>query len=143
MNINKYILVFFLIIPFSNPLVSAEPIINARTAIVVDYHSDKVLYEYEADTQIYPASMTKIMTSIIAFDLINKNRLSLDDKFVVSENAWRLSESGYSSMFIMVNDEVSVEDLLKGIIIASGNDACVTLAEGIAGSEEAFAEMIE
>ncbi|MDB3858211.1 D-alanyl-D-alanine carboxypeptidase [Pelagibacteraceae bacterium] len=142
MNINKYILVFFLIIPFSNPLVSAEPIINARTAIVVDYHSDKVLYEYEADTQIYPASMTKIMTSIIAFDLINKNRLSLDDKFVVSENAWRLSESGYSSMFIMVNDEVSVEDLLKGIIIASGNDACVTLAEGIAGSEEAFAEMM-
>jgi len=142
MNINKYILIFFLIIPFSNPLISAEPIINARTAIVVDYHSNKVLYEYEADTQIYPASMTKIMTSIIAFDLINKNRLYLDDKFVVSENAWRLSESGYSSMFIMVNDEVSVEDLLKGIIIASGNDACVALAEGIAGSEEAFAEMM-
>ena len=142
MNINKYILIFFLIIPLSNPLISAEPIVNARTAIVVDYHSDKVLYEYEADTQIYPASMTKIMTSIIAFDLINKNSLSLDDKFVVSENAWRLSESGYSSMFIMVNDEVSVEDLLKGIIIASGNDACVALAEGIAGSEEAFAEMM-
>ena len=142
MNINKYILIFFLIVPFSNPLISAEPIINARTAIVVDYHSNKVLYEYEADTQIYPASMTKIMTSIIAFDLINKNRLYLDDKFVVSENAWRLSESGYSSMFIMVNDEVSVEDLLKGIIIASGNDACVALAEGIAGSEEAFAEMM-
>ena len=86
--------------------------------------------------------MTKIMTTIVAFDLINKNRLSLDDKFVVSENAWRLSESGYSSMFIMVNDEVSVEDLLKGIIVASGNDACVALAEGIAGSEEAFAEMM-
>jgi len=86
--------------------------------------------------------MTKIMTTIIAFDLINKNRLSLDDKFIVSENAWRLSESGYSSMFIMVNDEVSVEDLLYGIIIASGNDACVALAEGIAGSEETFAEMM-
>ena len=66
----------------------------------------------------------------------------LDDLFVVSENAWRLSQSGYSSMFIMVNDQVSVEDLLKGIIIASGNDACVALAEGIAGSEENFAEIM-
>ena len=86
--------------------------------------------------------MTKIMTSIIAFDLLKKNRLSLDDKFTVSENAWRLSQAGYSSMFIMINDQVSVENLLKGIIIASGNDACVALAEGIAGSEEVFAEMM-
>jgi D-alanyl-D-alanine carboxypeptidase (penicillin-binding protein 5/6) len=116
--------------------------VNARTAIVIDYHSDKILYEYEPDIQIYPASMTKIMTTIIAFDLITKKKLSLDDTFIVSENAWRLSESGYSSMFIMVNDEVSVEDLLMGIIIASGNDACVALAEGIAGSEETFAEMM-
>ena len=100
--------------------VSAEPSVNARTAIVVDYHSDEVLYEYEPDIQIYPASMTKIMTTIVAFDLINNNKLALDDKFVISENAWRLSQSGYSSMFIMINDEVTVEDLLKGIIIASG-----------------------
>ncbi len=121
---------------------SAELKVDVRTAIVIDYHSDKILYEYEPDIQIYPASMTKIMTTIIAFDLIKKNKLSLDDKFVVSENAWRLSESGYSSMFIMINDEVSVEDLLYGIIIVSGNDACVALAEGIAGSEEAFAEMM-
>ena len=120
----------------------AENLVNARTAIVVDYHSDKILYELDPDAQIYPASMTKIMTSIIAFDLIENKKLSLDDKFIVSENAWRLSESGYSSMFIMVNDEVSVEDLLYGIIIASGNDACVALAEGIAGSEEIFAEMM-
>ena len=120
----------------------ANPNINARTGILIDYHSDKILYEFDPDAQIYPASMTKIMTSIIAFDLLKKNKLSLDDKFVVSENAWRLSQSGYSSMFIMINDEVSVEDLLKGIIIASGNDACVALAEGIAGSEENFAEMM-
>jgi D-alanyl-D-alanine carboxypeptidase (penicillin-binding protein 5/6) len=78
----------------------------------------------------------------VAFDLIKKNQLSLDDKFTVSENAWRLSQAGYSSMFIMINDQVSVEDLLKGIIIASGNDACVALAEGIAGSEENFADMM-
>ena len=82
------------------------------------------------------------MTSIIAFDLLKKNKISLDDTFTVSEKAWRLSQSGYSSMFIMINDQVSVEDLLKGIIIASGNDACVALAEGIAGSEENFAEMM-
>ena len=138
---NKFISILFFFY-FSHTLSMANPIVNARTAIVVDYHSDKILYELEADQQIYPASMTKIMTSIVAFDLINKNRLSLDDKFLVSENAWRLSESGYSSMFIMVNDEVSVENLLKGIIIASGNDACVALAEGIAGSEEIFAEMM-
>ena len=123
-------------------IVLANPVINARTGILVDYHSDEILYESDPDAQIYPASMTKIMTSIIAFDLLEKNKLSLDDMFVVSENAWRLSQSGYSSMFIMINDQVSVEDLLKGIIIASGNDACVALAEGIAGSEENFAEMM-
>ena len=123
-------------------LANANPKIDARTIILIDYHSDKILYENDADAQIYPASMTKIMTSIIAFDLLKKNKLSLDDMFVVSENAWRLSQSGYSSMFIMVNDEVSVEDLLKGIIIASGNDACVALAEGIAGSEANFSEMM-
>ena len=120
----------------------ANPNLQARTGILVDYHSDEVLYEMDPDAQIYPASMTKIMTAIIAFDLIKKNKLSLDDKFTVSENAWRLSQAGYSSMFIMINDQVSVENLLKGIIVASGNDACVALAEGIAGSEENFANMM-
>jgi len=139
---NKFTAILLISIFNYHSLAIATPQINARTAIVVDYHSDEVLYELDADMQIYPASMTKIMTTIIAFDLIKKNRLSLDDKFIVTENAWRLSESGYSSMFIMVNDEVSVEDLLHGIIIASGNDACVALAEGIAGSEEIFAEMM-
>ena len=135
-----FILIFLFLKLFS--ISYANPNINARTGILIDYHSDEILYEFDPDAQIYPASMTKIMTSIIAFDLLKKNRLSLDDLFVVSENAWRLSQSGYSSMFIMINDEVSVEDLLKGIIIASGNDACVALAEGIAGSEENFAEMM-
>ena len=118
---------------------SAKFDIKASTAILQDYSSGEILFEKDADREIYPASMTKIMTSIIAFELIEKGDLSLDDKFIISENAWRLSQSGYSSMFIMVNDEVSVENLLKGIIIASGNDACVALAEGIAGSEEQFA----
>ena len=139
---NKYFIVIIFYFFSFFCIATANPNINARTGILIDYHSDKILYELDADSQIYPASMTKIMTSIVAFDLLKKNKLSLDDVFVVSENAWRLSQSGYSSMFIMVNDQVSVEDLLKGIIIASGNDACVALAEGIAGSEENFAEMM-
>ena len=113
--------------------------INARTAILQDYHSGEILYEKDADRKIFPASMTKIMTSIIAFDLLKNGELNLDDKFIVSENAWRLSQAGYSSMFIMVGDQISVENLLKGIIISSGNDACIALAEGIAGTEEEFA----
>jgi serine-type D-Ala-D-Ala carboxypeptidase (penicillin-binding protein 5/6) len=113
--------------------------IKARTAILQDFLSGEILYEKDPDISIYPASMTKIMTSIIAFDLIKTGDLTLEDKFIVSEKAWRLSTAGYSSMFIMVGDEVSVESLLHGIITASGNDACIALAEGIAGTEEEFA----
>ncbi len=130
-----YILLSFAII--SNSYSNIE--IKARTAILQDFFSGEILYEKEADISIYPASMTKIMTSIVAFDLIKSGDLSLDDKFIVSEKAWRLSTAGYSSMFIMVGDEVSVENLLHGIITASGNDACIALAEGIAGTEEEFA----
>ena len=128
-----------LIYSFSFSLVNANIQIKARTAILQDFLSGEILYEKDADESIYPASMTKIMTTIIAFDLIKSGDLSLDDRFVISEKAWRLSTAGYSSMFIMVGDEVSVEDLLLGIIIASGNDACIALAEGIAGTEEEFA----
>ena len=118
---------------------SANIEIKARTAILQDYLSGEILYQKDPDISIYPASMTKIMTAIIAFDLIKSGDLSIEDKFIVSEKAWRLSTAGYSSMFIMVGDEVSVENLLHGIITASGNDACVALAEGIAGTEEEFA----
>ena len=138
---NRFIIIIFLIF-FKNSNVFANPNIDARTGILIDYHSEEILYELDPDSQIYPASMTKIMTAIIAFDLLKKNQLSLDDKFTISENAWRLSQAGYSSMFIMINDQVSVENFLKGIIIASGNDACVALAEGIAGSEANFADMM-
>ena len=138
---NRFLILIIIFTTLSTQIF-ANPKLQARTGILVDYHSDEILFELDPDSQIYPASMTKIMTAIVAFDLIKKNKLSLDDKFVVSENAWRLSQAGYSSMFIMINDQVSVEDLLKGIIIASGNDACVALAEGIAGSEENFADMM-
>ena len=140
-NFLKHILFLFSLILFSsksNAIIS----VNAKTAILQDYLSGEILYEKDADLSIYPASMTKIMTSIIAFDLIKKGELTLDEKFIVSENAWRLSTAGYSSMFIMVGDEVSVENLLRGIIVASGNDACIALAEGIAGTEEEFAVLM-
>ena len=134
----KLIALYFLL---TANLVS-NPKVDIKTGILIDYDSNEIIYELEPDMSIYPASMTKIMTSIIVFDLLKDNKLSLDDKFIISEKAWRLSQSGYSSMFLMINDEVSVENLLKGIIIASGNDACVAIAEGIAGTEENFADIM-
>ncbi len=136
----KFLTIFITLLITFNSNAAFE--IKARTAILQDYLSGEILYEKEPDKSIYPASMTKIMTAIIAFDLIRSGDLTLDEKFLVSENAWRLSSAGYSSMFIMVGDEVSVENLLKGIIIASGNDACIALAEGIAGTEDEFAIMM-
>jgi serine-type D-Ala-D-Ala carboxypeptidase (penicillin-binding protein 5/6) len=138
---NKFLIFIVLLFNFSTNLF-ANLNLQARSGILVDFYSNEILFELNSDAKIYPASMTKIMTSIVAFDLVKKNKLSLDDKFTISENAWRLSQAGYSSMFIMINDQVSVENLLKGIIIASGNDACVALAEGIAGSESNFADMM-
>ncbi len=139
--LKKLILILSINIIFYNFSV-ANIDIKARTAILQDFLSGEVLYEKDADRSIYPASMTKIMTSIIAFDLIKSGDLTLNEKFIISEKAWRLSTAGYSSMFVMVGDEVSVENLLMGIIVASGNDACVALAEGIAGTEEEFAIMM-
>jgi D-alanyl-D-alanine carboxypeptidase (penicillin-binding protein 5/6) len=132
---------FFNLLFFENSSFSKINI-KAKSIILQDYLSGEILFEKEADLSIYPASMTKIMTSIVAFDLINKEELSLDDKFIISKKAWRLSNPNNSSMFIMLDDEITVYDLLQGIVIVSGNDACVALAEGIAGSEEAFAEMM-
>ena len=136
----KFLTILLTILLTFNSIAAFE--IKARTAILQDFLSGEILYEKDPDKSIYPASMTKIMTAIIAFDLIRSGDLNLEEKFLVSENAWRLSSAGYSSMFIMVGDEVSVENLLKGIIIASGNDACVALAEGIAGTEDEFAIMM-
>ena len=136
----KKIILSLILILFSLYLTvsKADIDINARTAILQDFLSGQILYEKDADHKIFPASMTKIMTTIVAFDLLTKGELNLDEKIIVSEKAWRLSESGYSSMFIMVGDQISVENLIKGIIISSGNDACIALAEGISGTEEEF-----
>ncbi len=139
--IKKHFLALILLFSFVNSSWSS-PKVDVKTAILLDYNSNQILFELEPDLEIYPASMTKIMTSIIAFDLLKKGTIKLEDEVIVSENAWRLSKAGFSSMFIMLNDKVSIEDLLRGIIVVSGNDACVALAEGIAGTESNFAEMM-
>ena len=133
----KFFAVFF-IFSILHQNVYSQIEVKADYVIVQDHFSGEILYEKNADDRIYPASMTKIMTTIVVFDLLKKGETSLDEMILISENAWRLSQSGYSSMFIMLNDQISVEDLLKGIIIVSGNDACVALAEGLSGTEQDF-----
>ena len=129
---------FFLIQAYNaNALIT-----SAKQAILMDVNSGQVLFKKNENEKISPASITKVMTSIIAFDLIKSGELKLNEKFLVSNKAWRMAKQGYSSMFIVPNDRITVLNLLKGIIIASGNDACIALAEGIAGSEAAFASMM-
>ena len=141
MHIFKIILFFFFLI-FPQKASTAKIDVAADHVIIQDYLSGEILYEKDPDEKIYPASMTKIMTAIVAFDLLKKGEASLDEMITISENAWRMSKSGYSSMFIMLNDQVSVEDLLKGIIIVSGNDACIALAEGLSGTEMDFVTLM-
>jgi len=136
----KSALFFISIIFYANLVFAFET--SAKQAYVVDVLSGKVLLAKNENEKISPASITKIMTTIVAFDLIKKGELRLEEKFKISKKAWRMSSKGYSSMFIMPGDKVSVEDLLKGIIIVSGNDACVALAQGIAGTEEEFVNMM-
>ena len=135
MNYYKFFIILFIFLLFHQKTYSGIEV-KAEYAIVQDHLSGDILYEKNADDRIYPASMTKIMTTIVTFDLLKMGETSLDEMMTISEKAWRMSQSGYSSMFIMLNDQVSVEDLLKGIIIVSGNDACVALAEGISGTEQ-------
>ena len=136
----KILNIFIFILAISGNAQAIET--TAKEAILLDYNSNEILFKKNENLKISPASLTKIMTSIIAFELIKKGELKLDEKIIVSTKAWRMSKSGYSSMFIMPNDKITVENLLKGIIVASGNDACIALAEGIAGSEESFTLMM-
>lgn len=118
----------------------------AREAFMVDVKTGHVLLEKDADVSMPPASMSKLMTLYLVFERLKDGRLSLDDEFSVSENAWRKggAASGSSTMFLEPRQKVRVEDLIKGIIIQSGNDACIVVAEAISGSEKNFAvEMTE
>ncbi len=110
---------------------------SAKHAFLIDFDTDQVLYEKNSDVLMPPASMSKIMTAYLAFEEIKNGQLKLEDKILVSENAWR---KGGSKMFVKVNDEVAVSDILRGIIVQSGNDAAIALAEHLQGSEAAFAD---
>lgn len=114
----------------------------AKQAILVDYDTGAVLFAKNAEERMPPSSMSKLMTAVMVFDRLKAGTLKLDDTFTVSERAWRMSLNEGSAMFLTLNERVKIEDLLRGMIVQSGNDACVTLAEGIAGSEERFAEMM-
>ena len=135
---NKILLLIILCL-FTNINLSHASFIDteAETAIVIDADTGQILFEKNKDLKTYPASMTKIMTVLILFEKLKNETLQLDDKFTVSERAWKEREG--SSMFVEVGKEIRVEDLLRGIIIQSGNDACIVVAEEIAGSEDAFA----
>ncbi len=117
---------------------------KARNMILMDYDTGQYLYTKDAEKMIPPASMSKLMTVYILFSKLGDGSLSLDDTFTVSENAWRKggAASGGSTMFLALGSKVRVEDLLKGIIIQSGNDACIVAAENLAGTEEDFADMM-
>jgi D-alanyl-D-alanine carboxypeptidase (penicillin-binding protein 5/6) len=119
--------------------VPAPPSIGATSYVLVDFHSDAVIAEREASARVEPASITKLMTSFIVFSEIADGRLALDDEVLISEKAWRTEGS---RMFVEVGERVTIESLLKGVIIQSGNDASVALAEHVAGSEEVFAGMM-
>ncbi|MDA1326689.1 MAG: D-alanyl-D-alanine carboxypeptidase [Proteobacteria bacterium] len=110
---------------------------TAKQSIMIDLTTGSVLLEKDADVRMPPASMSKLMTVYMVFERLKEGRLSLDDKFQVSTKAWRM---GGSKMFVMVDTRVKIRDLLRGIIVQSGNDACIVVAEGLSGSEEDFAE---
>ncbi len=117
---------------------------TAQHAILVDAESDSVLFDKEAETRMAPASMAKLMTVAVIFDALKSGKLHLTDQFVVSENAWRSggASSGGSTMFAKLGSSIAVDDLIHGIIIQSANDGCIVVAEGMAGSEAAFADMM-
>ena len=130
---------------FSGMLFGAAPSqaieTKAKNLILMDYETGQVLTAKDAQRMIPPASMSKLMTIYMVFEKIKDGSLSLDDTFTVSENAWRKggAASGSSTMFLSIGEKVRVEDLIKGMIIQSGNDACIVAAENLAGSEEDFA----
>ena len=137
-----YALLSLILLPFASAAsisVPAPPSVSATGYLLIDMDSDAVLAQKDAEQRLEPASLTKIMTAYAVFREINDGSVKLSDEVLVSEKAWKTPGS---RMFIEVNKRVSVEELLKGMIIQSGNDASVALAEHVAGSEEAFANLM-
>ena len=120
----------------------APPVLSAKGYILIDYKSGQVIAESNSDERLEPASLTKMMTSYVVSAELAKGNISINDDVTISENAWAKNFPGSSVMFIEVGKQVSIEDLLKGVVIQSGNDASVALAEHVAGSEDAFAQVM-
>lgn len=138
------LLVFSVSLSWAQPIIPAAPDLAARSWILIDANTGKVLTEHDSELQLPPASLTKLMTAYLVSEEIDSGRLLLDEEVLVSENAWRKggTTSGGSTMFLPPNEPATIEDLLRGVIIQSGNDASIALAEHIAGSEEAFADLM-
>ena len=135
----RLLIVFFIFTLSFKTLLSANFLSKANFALVVDFQTGAILYEKNATRKVYPASMSKLMTLYILFEEIENGNYTLDTKLEVSEKAWR---KGGSKMFLEMGKDVSVKDLLKGIIIQSGNDACIVVAENISGDESSFADLM-
>ncbi|HEJ2467721.1 TPA: serine hydrolase [Vibrio cholerae] len=128
---------------FASPIVTPDaPQIAAKGYVLMDYHSGKVLAEKEMDTKLSPASLTKMMTSYVIGQEVKRGNISLNDDVVISKNAWAKNFPDSSKMFVEVGTTVKVSDLNRGIIIQSGNDACVAMAEHVAGTEDAFVDLM-
>ncbi|MDC1164666.1 D-alanyl-D-alanine carboxypeptidase [Gammaproteobacteria bacterium] len=140
----KKLIYFLLIVPFcmdlsAQSLVPKAPKLNLSSYILIEASTNTVIAEFNSDNQIAPASMTKVMSGYVMVDQIANGSISLDDKVLISEKAWK---TGGSKMFIEAGKRVSVKDLLSGIIIQSGNDATIAMAEYVAGSEEGFVDFM-
>ena len=132
-------IIFYILFFYSTPVFSFDT--NSEYAFLLDYKTDQILFEKNSNKKIFPASMSKLMTLYVLFDYLDKGVVNMTDEFIISENAWRkggaISDS--STMFAEVSSYVSIENLIRGIVIQSGNDACIAVAEGVSGSEDLFA----
>jgi serine-type D-Ala-D-Ala carboxypeptidase (penicillin-binding protein 5/6) len=128
----------------TSPATAALPTMDtvAQTAIAIDFNTGTVLYDKDSNKRIEPASLSKMMTAYVVYSYLKAGRLKLDDTLPVSEKAWAKHKTNESNMFVPLGAQVKVEDLIRGMMIQSGNDACVVLAEGIAGSTDAFVDLM-
>ena len=139
-NLFSLLVILFSQNTYASPsLVPAPPSVAAKSYLLMDYHSGRILTEHEIDSRVEPASLTKLMTAYVVMSELKNGTIKLDDQVLISEKAWRMKGS---RMFVKVKSRVSIDDLLMGMIVQSGNDASVALAEHTAGSEDTFAELM-
>jgi D-alanyl-D-alanine carboxypeptidase (penicillin-binding protein 5/6) len=136
---NIFKILVLILASLASPVMAEEFSTAAKQAILIDVQTGTTLYHKEADAKMFPSSMTKIMTAYLLFEKLKEGSLKLDSEFYISEKAWRM---GGSKMFVTLGERIKVEDLIRGILVQSGNDATIVVAEGLASSEGSFAEAI-